>query len=72
MLLVCVVIHICTENLITIVERVHFTKFQIGKIIKIMINLILTIVGIFAIIFLVNWLDRNVFSKQKGSNKKDD
>jgi hypothetical protein len=47
-------------------------RYQIGRIVKIMINLILTIVGIFAIIFLVNWLDRNVFSKHKGSNKKDD
>ena len=41
-------------------------KFQIGRMIKIMINMILTIVGIVVVIFLVNWLDKNVFSKHKG------
>ena len=54
-----------------IVGQVHFTKFQIGRIAKIMINMILTIVGIVAIIFLVNWLDKNVFSKHKGNKKND-
>ena len=46
-------------------------KFQIGRIANIMVNLILTIVGIVVVIFLVNWLDKNVFSKHQRRNKDD-
>ena len=52
-----------------IVGQVRFMRYQIGRIAKIMINMILTIVGIVAIIFLVNWLDKNVFSKHKNFKK---
>ena len=38
---------------------------------KIMVNLILAIVGIIVVIFLVNWLDKNVFSKHQRSKKDD-
>ena len=33
---------------------------------------VIAIVSVIMIMVLVNWLDRNVFSKHKGSNKKND
>ena len=42
---------------------------------EVMSNLVhgvIAIVSVIMIMLLVNWLDRNIFSKHKGSNKKDD
>ena len=43
-----------------------------SEVISNLINGAIAIVSVIMIMLLVNWLDRNVFSKHNGSNKKDD
>ena len=43
-----------------------------SEVVSNLINGAIAIVSVIVIMVLVNWLDRNVFSKHKGSNKKDD
>ena len=57
---------------------VHFTKFQIGRTIKMsgeltsnLTSIGLTTVGVIIAIFLVRWLDRNVFSKHQRRSEDD-
>ena len=59
-----------------IVGQVRFMRYQIGKILKMSGELIanltsigLTVIGVVIAMFLVRWLDRNVFSKHKRIKK---